>query len=229
MKSTILITAALFTASFFFQSCDNNSSTSVKTDTDTTMLNMEHKDNMDMKNMNKGMMESMNGMMASMNAMKMTSDFDLDFANMMIPHHQSAIDMAEAYLPKGRDEKIKTMAQNIIDAQKREIEELKTMIANHKTAEGKAHSGAGHAAGEHNELMETMNKMMDKMKGMKMSGDADKDFVMMMIPHHESAVTMAEDEISHGKHYELKKMAQKIIADQNKEIIDFQTWVNNHK
>ena len=50
MKSTILITAALFTAGFFFQSCDNNSSTSVKTETDTTMSNMEHKDNMDMKN-----------------------------------------------------------------------------------------------------------------------------------------------------------------------------------
>ena len=165
----------------------------------------------------------------SVSAMKMTGDFDLDFANMMIPHHQSAIDMAQAYLPKGKDDKIKTIAQNIIAAQKKEIEELKTMIANHKTAEGKAHSGAGHAAGEHNELMETMNKMMDKMKGMKMSGDADKDFVMMMIPHHESAVTMAEDEISHGKHYELKKMAQKIIADQNKEIKDFKDWLANQK
>ena len=229
MKSTILITAALFTAGFFFQSCDNNSSTSVKTETDTTMSNMEHKDNMDMKNMSNEMPQSMTTMMASMNAMKMTGDFDLDFANMMIPHHQSAIDMAQAYLPKGKDDKIKTIAQNIIAAQKKEIEELKTMIANHKTAEGKAHSVAGHAAGEHNELMETMNKMMDKMKGMKMSGDADKDFVMMMIPHHESAVTMAEDEISHGKHYELKKMAQKIIADQNKEIKDFQTWLNSHK
>ncbi len=229
MKSTILITATLFSACFFLQSCGNENNNTVKTDTDTTMSNMEHKDNMEMKNMNNGMMESMNGMMASMNAMKMTGDFDLDFANMMIPHHQSAVDMAQAYLPKGKDDKIKTIAQNIIDAQKKEIEELKTMIANHKTAEGKAHSGAGHAAGEHNELMETMNKMMDKMKGMKMTGDADKDFVMMMIPHHESAVTMAEDEISHGKHYELKKMAQKIIADQNKEIKDFKDWLANQK
>ena len=64
---------------------------------------------------------------------------------------------------------------------------------------------------------------------MKMSGDADKDFVMMMIPHHESAVTMAEDEISHGKEYELKKLAQKIIADQNKEIKEFKDWLTNHQ
>jgi uncharacterized protein (DUF305 family) len=229
MKSTILITAALFTAGLFFQSCDNSSSNSVKTDTDTTMSKMEGMDNMDMKNMNNGMMESMNNMMVSMNVMKMTGDFDLDFANMMIPHHQSAIDMAQAYLPKGKDDKIKTMAQNIIDEQKKEIEELKTMIANHKPAEMKDHSGAGHAAGEHNELMETMNKMMDKMKGMKMSGDADKYFVMMMIPHHEGSVTMAENEISHGKHYELKKIAQKVIADQNKEIKAFKDWLANQK
>jgi len=223
----MLITAALFTAGLFLQSCGNNSSNSVKTDTDTTMSKMEGMDNMDMKNMNNGMMESMNNMMVSMNAMKMTGDFDLDFANMMIPHHQSAIDMAQAYLPKGKDDKIKTMAQNIIAAQKKEIEELKSMIANHKPADTKDNSDAGHAAGGHNELMETMNKMMDKMKGMKMSGDADKDFVVMMIPHHESAVTMAEDEISHGKHYELKKMAQKIIADQNKEIKEFNDWLKS--
>jgi uncharacterized protein (DUF305 family) len=227
MKSTILITVALFTAGLFFQSCDNSNSNSVKTDTDTTMSSMEHKDNMDMKNMSNEMPQSMTTMMASMNAMKMTGDFDLDFANMMIPHHQSAIDMAQEYVPKAKDDKIKTMAQNIIDAQKKEIEELKTMVANHKPSGAKAHSGAGHAAGEHNELMETMNKMMAKMKGMKMSGDADKDFVMMMIPHHESAVTMAEDEISHGKNYELKKLSQKIIADQNKEIKEFNDWLTS--
>jgi len=227
MKSTILITAALFTAGLFLQSCDNNSSNSVKTESDTTMSKMDSMDNMDMKNMINEMPQSMTTMMASMSAIKMTGDFDLDFANMMIPHHQSAIDMAQEYLPKAKDDKIKTMAQNIIVAQKKEIEELKTMIANHKPADTKAHSGAGHAAGGHNELMETMNKMMDKMKGMKMSGDADKDFVMMMIPHHESAVKMAEDEISHGKKYDLKKLSQKIIADQNKEIKDFNDWLKS--
>lgn len=40
---------------------------------------------------------------------------------------------------------------------------------------------------------------------------------------------MAENEISHGKHYELKKMAQKIIADQNKEIKAFKDWLANQK
>ena len=224
MKSTNLITAAVFAGGLFLQSCDNKNSTTVKTDTDTTMSNMDHS-NMDMKNMSHDMPQSMTTMMGSMSAMKMTGDFDLDFANMMIPHHQSAVDMAQEYLPKAKDEKIKTMAQNIIAAQKKEIDELKTMIANHKPSDAKAHSGEGHAAGEHNELMETMNKMMDEMKAMKMTGDADKDFVMMMIPHHQSAVDMAENEISHGKNYDLKKLSQKIVADQNSEIKEFQDWL----
>ncbi len=225
MKSTILLTAAIVSAGLLLQSCDNSSSTTVKTETDTTMSNMDHAANMDMKSMNHDMPNSMTTMMSSMSAMKMTGDFDLDYANMMIPHPQSAVDMAQEYLPKAKDEKIKTMAQNIIAAQQKEIGELKTMIANHKPSDAKAHSGEGHAAGEHNELMETMTKMMDEMKAMKMTGDADKDFVMMMIPDHQSAVDMAENEISHGKNYDLKKLSQKIVADQNREIKEFQDWM----
>ena len=224
MKSTILITAALFTAGFFLQSCGNNTNDSVKTDTDTTMSKMNNMDSMSMKNMNNGMMESMNGMMASMNAMKMTGDFDLDFANMMIMHHQAAIDMSEIELTKGSDAQVKTWAQNIITAQKAEIGQMQALAKNIKVPEMKKESGE-----MHNELGETMKMMMAKTRAMTMSGNTDKDFVMMMIPHHESAVTMAEDEISHGKHYELKKMAQKIIADQNKEIKDFNAWLASKK
>ena len=224
MKSTILITAALFSAGIFLQSCGNEKSSSIKTDMDTTMSKMEHKDNMDMKNMKNNMMESMNGMMAKMDAMKMTGNFDLDFANMMIMHHQAAIDMSEVELAKGSDAQVKTWAQNIITAQKAEIEQMQVLVKNYKMPEMKKETGE-----MHNELGETMKTMMDKMKAMTMSDNTDKDFVMMMIPHHESAVTMAEDEISHGKEYELKKLAQKIIADQNKEIKEFKDWLTNHQ
>ena len=78
----------------------------------------------------------------------------------------------------------------------------------------------------HSELGETMKGMMDKMNNMQMTGNTDKDFAMMMKLHHESAVKMAEDEISHGKKSELKKMAQKMIADQSKEISDFKAWLS---
>ncbi len=58
-----------------------------------------------------------------------------------------------------------------------------------------------------------------------MTGNADKDFALMMIPHHEAAISMANDLLAHGKNPELKKMAQKIIDDQTKEIEDRKAWL----
>ena len=60
--------------------------------------------------------------------------------------------------------------------------------------------------------------MMRPMGDMKMSGDVDKDFAKLMIPHHQGAIDMAKIELEHGKNEELKKMAQAIIDSQAKEI-----------
>jgi len=51
-----------------------------------------------------------------------TGDADRDFARMMIPHHQGAIDMALVELRYGKDERLKRLAQEIIVSQKQEIE-----------------------------------------------------------------------------------------------------------
>jgi DUF305 family protein family protein len=50
-----------------------------------------------------------------------TGDADRDFARMMIPHHQGAIDMALVELRYGKDERLKRLAQEIIVAQQQEI------------------------------------------------------------------------------------------------------------
>ncbi len=141
---------------------------------------------------------------------------------MMIMHHQAAIDMSEVEIAKGADAQMKTMAQNIITAQKAEIDQLQKFVKSSKMPEEKKMNEE-----MHNELSQTMKAMMDKMNNMQMTGNADKDFAMMMVPHHEGAVKMAEDELSHGKQFELKKMAQKMIKDQNKEIADFKAWLAN--
>jgi len=156
--------------------------------------------------------------------MKMTGDFDYDFANTMMIHHQSAVEMANDVLAKGNNAEVKKMAQNIITTQEAEIATFKSILANYKMPEIKKESG-----GAHNELMENMDKMEAKMKAVPMTGNADKDFLMMMIPHHESAVTMGEDELSHGNNIELKKMAQKIMEDQNKEIKEFKMLLSKLK
>lgn len=74
----------------------------------------------------KALAASMTPMMEGMAKVKLTNDIDQDFVALMIPHHQSAVDMAKAYLPYAVDQKIKLLAQQIIQAQEEEIKWLKT-------------------------------------------------------------------------------------------------------
>lgn len=78
-----------------------------------------------------GYMNAMQQMMQQMTAMEMTGDADTDFAKAMIPHHQSVVAMAQVELKNGKDEGLKKMAQAMIDAQQREIEELQQWLAAH--------------------------------------------------------------------------------------------------
>ena len=74
-----------------------------------------------------------------------------------------------------------------------------------------------------------MDKMMNDMHQMEMTGNIDNDFAMMMKSHHQAAVDMAQEELKSGKDDGLKKMAQKIIEAQKSEIIELQSFLDNHK
>ena len=90
------------------------------------MAGMDHS-SMDMPDAMKGYMGAMVTMMQSM-PMKSTGDADADFLMMMIPHHQSAIDMARVELAEGDDEATRAMAQKVIDAQEAEIAQMQEML-----------------------------------------------------------------------------------------------------
>jgi len=62
-----------------------------------------------------------------------------------------------------------------------------------------------------------MSKMMVDM-GITPSGDVDRDFVAMMVPHHEGAIAMAQAELRYGHNEILRRMAQEIIVTQQQEI-----------
>jgi uncharacterized protein (DUF305 family) len=75
--------------------------------------------------------------------------------------------------------------------------------------------------------MEAMQKMQSDMP--KPSGEPDKDFVAMMIPHHQGAIDMAKVELQYGKDPTLKTMAKMIVSAQEKEIKEMKAWQNKHK
>ena len=82
----------------------------------------------------RGYMDIMTTMDRSMSSMPMSGDPDVDFARMMIPHHQSAIDMAKAYLESGEtDPTISRIARDVVASQEREIAELREWLMAHET------------------------------------------------------------------------------------------------
>lgn len=89
-------------------------------------------------------------------------------------------------------------------------------------------SGVGSSGGS-DQMHMSMMKGMDSMKSMPKTGDIDKDFASMMKMHHQQAVEMATTELANGKSAEMKAMARKIIADQQKEIAQFDKWLAAHK
>ncbi len=74
------------------------------------------------------MMQAMDRMDAGMMAAKPTGDPDRDFAAMMIPHHQGAIDMAKLQLIFGHDPVMRRLAQAIIVEQQQEIELMRRFL-----------------------------------------------------------------------------------------------------
>ncbi len=88
-------------------------------------------------------------------------------------------------------------------------------------AAGAAAAGGAPAQDERAFLAENdtaMSRMMDDMS-IKPSGDVDRDFVAMMVPHHQGAIDMAQAELRYGHNEQLRRIAQEIVVEQQQEIV----------
>ena len=86
-------------------------------------------------------------------------------------------------------------------------------------------TGASSMQGGAMDMKGMMKDNNDKMSSMKMTGNADVDFAMMMRAHHQGAIDMAQAELRDGKDPQMKKMAKDIIDAQKKEIAQFEKFL----
>jgi uncharacterized protein (DUF305 family) len=106
---------------------------------------------------------------------------------------------------------------------------------NSRTNEPGSNTDTGHAAHsmnaenptDTNQMQAAMDRMMQKMHGIKSTGNIDIDFASMMLEHHKGAVEMAELELAKGTDTQLKTFAQGVINDQNKEITFMKEFISN--
>jgi uncharacterized protein (DUF305 family) len=177
--------------------------------------------------MNHGSMNHGSGMdhSMSMDLGPADADYELRFLDAMVPHHQGAVEMAREVLDKSQRPEMKKLAQDIIAAQNREIEQMKQWRkAWYPKADSKPmawHAQMGHMMAMSPEQIQAM-----MMKGDLGAADAefDKRFLNAMIPHHEGALVMAKDVLSKSKRPELKQLAQEILTSQQKEIDQMKQW-----
>jgi uncharacterized protein (DUF305 family) len=152
-------------------------------------------------------------------------DLDKAFLNGMTPHHQAAIQMAQAELKRGKNPQVKALAQTIVDDQTREINQFQEISKRqfNTTPQLTMAGPSGSLMGVPISMdMSTMASDVDAAQ------DPDQTFLRMMIPHHAMAISMANEEAQHGSDEQLKTMSRSIISSQGKEIGEMQALLGGN-
>jgi uncharacterized protein (DUF305 family) len=157
--------------------------------------------------------------------------FDSRFIDMMVPHHQGAVEMARVAQQRAEHPEIAQMAEAIITAQVNEIDQMKAWrlawFGSDETPPMERMPmvpgmGGGHTAHGGSGTMD----MAADVEALRNAPEPfDEAFIEAMIPHHQSAVDAAKAAESRAERAEIKGLAQAIIADQQREIEQMQQWL----
>ncbi len=137
----------------------------------------------------------------------------------MIAHHSQAIEMADLAPSRASSSEVRTLAAKIKAAQGPEIAEMTGWLKSwgQPTAASSSHTMAG-GMQIPNDMPGMMSDADMSMLGSAKGTDFDRQFLTMMISHHEGAITMANTERSDGSYGPAKTLASAIITSQSAEI-----------
>lgn len=146
-------------------------------------------------------------------------NLDLNFLVNMIPHHQGAIDSAEFLLKHSKNKQLRTIATQIIQTQKAEIEEFKALIP--ELEKQKKLYSPKEVTLYNQQAKQDMETMHQEMSELALTERLNHDFLLSMIPHHEAAIKASKQILIYTQNEQIKAIAQKIIQVQEQEIEDF--------
>jgi uncharacterized protein (DUF305 family) len=135
---------------------------------------------------------------------------DVMFAQMMIPHHEQAVEMSQLAPVAGASPEVQELAAEIAAAQGPEIEQMEAMLDRWGVAPMMDHSG-------HQMAGMVSDEDMDRLRAAT-GAEFDRLFLELMIAHHEGAIDMTEDPLANGEDPELRTLLEAIVETQTAEI-----------
>ncbi|MEU4414942.1 DUF305 domain-containing protein [Nocardia salmonicida] len=141
------------------------------------------------------------------------NDVDVSFLQMMYPHHAQAVEMAKMVPSHTQNQQLIALAAQVEKAQAPEMQQITDLLAGF----GEPAPSATEGHGGHDMPGMMTDAQMSALRAAN-GADFDRQWLEMMIAHHEGAVGMAQTELNGGVNPPSRQLATKIIADQEAEI-----------
>ncbi|WP_206451724.1 DUF305 domain-containing protein [Micrococcus sp. KRD096] len=155
------------------------------------------------------------------------NDADVMFAQMMIPHHQQAVEMSEMLLAKDDvPAEVAAFAQKVIDAQGPEIERMNAMLTAWGQDPVDTDGMDGMEGMDHGGMSGMMSEEDMAALEQAQGTEAARLYLEQMTAHHKGAVDMAKDEVEDGQNPQAVQLAEQVIADQEAEITEMQQMLD---
>ncbi|MEW1981843.1 DUF305 domain-containing protein [Citricoccus sp. NPDC079358] len=151
------------------------------------------------------------------------NDADVMFAQMMLPHHEQAVEMSEMLLAKDDvPAEVADFAQRVIEAQGPEIERMNAMLTAWDAEPMAEMEGMDHG-GMSGMMSEEDMAALEEAQGT----EAARLYLDQMTAHHEGAVDMAQDQVDNGQNPQAVALAEQVITAQEAEIAEMEQMLGN--
>lgn len=161
-----------------------------------------------------GMMQMMDGALSDLEALE-GEEFEVAYVNQIIPHHEGALEMAQAVVDRAPNQEVRDAAARIIEDQQREIEELTAFLKDTYGREVKP-----------DQRMAMDPSMMKQMESVD-PAMAEQMFLLGMREHHQTAIEMGEIALKKAQSEEILSQAENMVSSQRAEQKEFAGYLED--